>query len=56
MLTSDLTHVAGHVNGLLARETAPELFEYGSIRLALGRPRWEVLAIEVRERERLTLR
>ena len=46
MLTSDLTHVTGHVNGLFARKTAPELFEYGPIRLALSRPR---LAVEVRE-------
>ena len=45
VLTSDLTHVAGHVNGLFARKAAPELFEYGPIRLALSRPRWEVLAI-----------
>jgi len=35
VLTSDLTHVAGRVNGLFARKAAPELFEYGPIRLAL---------------------
>ena len=56
MLTSDLAHVTGHVNGLFAREAAPELFEYGPIRLALRGPRWEVLAIELREGEGLTLR
>jgi hypothetical protein len=49
VLTRGLTHVAGHVDWLFARETAPELFEYSPIRLALCRRRWEVLAIELGE-------